>query len=355
MKDPERILLVRMSHLGDVVCALPVFHALREAHPQAEIGWVVQPEFSGLLEGLPGLQHLFHFERRGGLGAWPRLWGRLRSFGADLAVDAQGNLKSAAALWCSGAPRRVGLDRGDWREPSGARVLTDTAPPCGAPHAIDRMLALARHVAPGIEQRRFDPGLAEAELQHAREELARLFPDGARGARLLHLARPQDVRSWPPERFADLARRLRDEGAPVALVSGPEEEEEGLRLARELGGEPIRHLVGQRDTRRLAALMTAVAEQDGLMVSSDSGPMHLACACGLATLCLEGPQDEARTGPWTPAGPAPLAVLRAARQPECAPCLRRRCHHREGPVCMTGLEVDAVASAARPRETQAVL
>src|SRR5687767_3923209 len=73
LKDPARILLVRMSHLGDVVCALPLYHALRGAFPEARIGWVVQPEFEGLVAGLSGLQCTFRFERAGGARAWVRL------------------------------------------------------------------------------------------------------------------------------------------------------------------------------------------------------------------------------------------------------------------------------------------
>ena len=80
---PRRILLVRLSHLGDVVHALPVFHALRGAHPRARIGWAVQREFAGLLEGLPGLDEVLDFERRGGARAWLELseeWPDTRAF-----------------------------------------------------------------------------------------------------------------------------------------------------------------------------------------------------------------------------------------------------------------------------------
>ena len=88
-----RILLVRLSHLGDVVHALPLFHALRAAQPEAQIAWAVQAEFASLLEGLPGLTRVIRFQRDEGLRAWGRLWRELRSFGADWTIDAQGNAK----------------------------------------------------------------------------------------------------------------------------------------------------------------------------------------------------------------------------------------------------------------------
>lgn len=328
--------------------ALPVFHALRAAHPAAEIGWVVQPEFAGLLEGLPGLQRTFRFERRRGPLAWLHLRRALRGFAPGLAVDAQANLKSAAVTLLSGAPRRLGLHRSEWRERTGARVLTEMAAPSGGNHAIERMHALARHICANARARS-DPGSSPSELSEARLELGRLFPRGAQRLRILHVSTPSDVRAWPLERFGELARSLSAQGFPVLCVSGPEEEAEGLALARALAGDAPRHLVGQRDLRRLAALFAAAAEQDGAFAGVDSGPMHLACASGLPVVCLEGPQDGARTGPWTADGPAAAGVLRASSPPPCAPCLRRTCHHPEGPVCMRGIAVADVAAALAAR------
>src|SRR5262249_19112540 len=117
VRIPDRILLVRLSHLGDVVHALGVFHALHAAYPRAEIGWAIQPAFAGLLEGLPGLARVLVFERRGGLAAWLALRRELARFRPDWTVDAQGNAKSGAVAWLSRAPRRVAPARADWQEP----------------------------------------------------------------------------------------------------------------------------------------------------------------------------------------------------------------------------------------------
>jgi ADP-heptose:LPS heptosyltransferase len=350
LKAPDRILLVRLSHLGDVVCAMPVFHALRAAYPRAALGWALESEFAGLVRGLPGLEHAFCLERRGGLAAWRGLRRELCAFDAELAVDAQGNMKSAAVLLLSGARRRVGLAPAEWRERTGARVLTEHAPPSGATHVIERMFALAHHVGGG-SPRRADLDLAPHELDAARRELAALFPapGGARcGITILHLSRTADIRAWPREHYRSLATLLAERDTPVLCVSGPAEEEAGLALARELGGgRALRHMVGQRDLRALAALFAAAAEGGGRFLGVDSGPMHLACAAGLAVVCLEGPQEGARTGPWTLAGAAPECVVRAREGPECAPCLRRRCDHREGPVCMRAIDPAQALAALR--------
>lgn len=341
--SPRRILLVRFSHLGDVVHALPVFHALRAAHPRAEIAWAVQPEFAGLLDGLPGLARTFLFERRRGARAWLRLLSEIREWGPDWAVDAQGNAKSALATIGSGAGRRSGMHPRDWREPFAARVLTDHADAVAGPaaHAMERMLALAGHVAPDSSPPRTDPVLSREELRAGRARLADLAGDSALPATLLHLSSPEDVRSWPIASFESLARALAARGERAIVLSGPQEESEGRTLAERTAGIPhLTHWIGQRGLRELAALFAAVAERGGRIVSCDSGPMHLAAAVGLPVVCLSGPQDERRTGPWPVRDPeaassCPHRTLRAPNPPPCAPCLARRCDHPEGPVCMS--------------------
>jgi len=358
----ERILLVRLSHLGDVVHALPVYHALRGAFPDARIAWAVQREFAPLLDGLEGLERTIPFDRRGGAAAWLALHEALAAFAPTFAVDAQGNVKSALTTLASGAPRRVGLARGEWREPVGAVALTERAPPTApagtVTHALDRMLTLARHVAdlPPDAMPRTDPALAAAELEHGRALLARVAPVGTRPLVVLQLARAADVRSWPAERFEALARALVDDGRRVLVLSGPEEEDEGRRLARRLPARAgLAHWVGQRGLRELAATLTAAAERDARFVGSDSGPLHLAVACGLRVVALAGPQDPRRTGPWPvprrPGGAQAHAngslhrVVGAASPPTCAPCLARTCAHAEGPVCMSTIEPGAVLAA----------
>jgi ADP-heptose:LPS heptosyltransferase len=335
-----RILLVRLSHLGDVVHALPLHHAVRAAHPAARLAWAVQPEFAPLLAGLPGLERTIPFERRAGARAWPRVGRALAEFGADWSIDAQGNVKSALVALASLAPRRSGLAREDWREPFAAGALTDAAPPLGrAAHAVERVLHLARHVTGRESEACFDLGLSAEERAGGESRARTLLPEG--GA-ILHLAPSADVRAWPPARWAELARALA-ERERVLIVSGPAEEREGRQLARELSGARIAHLVAQRGLRELAALFSAAAGRGARFVGSDSGPTHLAWAAGLPVLILAGPQDERRTGPW-PLG-APHRVQRARGAPPCAPCLARSCEHAAGPVCMSGIEPEDVAGS----------
>jgi heptosyltransferase I len=351
---PRSIALIRLSHLGDVVLALPVFHALRERYPEARIAWVVQGEFAPLVEPLPGLERVLRFERRGGVRAWLALREELARFAPDLAVDAQGNLKSGFALACSGATTRVGLARADWREKAGAFAVTETCEPALGEHAFERSLALCRHF--GVTQPRRDPALSRTELARGSEEYERRLGRDTLGsgpALVLQASAASDVRSWPVAGCVGLARELARLGRDVLVLSGPAEEREGAEIAAATAGEPrIRSWVGQRGLRELAAFFSAAAARGASYVGCDTGPTHLAAACGLSVTVLCGPHSHLRTGPWpvaepSPGGASPNRAVRAADQPDCAPCLARACRHPRGPVCMSEIGVaDVLRSVA---------
>jgi ADP-heptose:LPS heptosyltransferase len=334
-----RILLVRLSHLGDVVHALPVFHALRAAQPTAQIAWAVQPEFASLLEGLPGLARVIRFERDEGLRAWRRVWRELRDFGADWTIDAQGNAKSAALTLASLAPRRSGLAREDWREPLASGVLTDQAPRAQGLHALERMRALCAWVAPGSAWRR-DPDLSAPERAAGRAWLERELPDAGAPLRLVHLARAGDPRSWPRANTSAWIEEALARGMQVLALSGPAEARECAEFElRHAHASRFRHWHGRDDLRALAGVLAAAAARGGRLLACDSGPLHLAEACGLEVLCLAGPEDERRTGPYEGRS------LRADPSPACAPCRESVCVHPAGPVCMSGIDAERAARA----------
>ncbi|MEO0650791.1 MAG: glycosyltransferase family 9 protein, partial [Planctomycetota bacterium] len=332
---PGRILIVRLSHLGDVVHALPLFHALREQFPTAALGWAVQPEFADLLRGLPGLERRFEFDRRGGLGAWRRLRRELRRWNPDLAVDVQGNAKSGAVLWASGAPRRVGLARREWREWIGSLGANAHAPPSEATHAVDR----ARHLAAWLTEANrapcFQVGLSDDEYRAGERCLEAALGSAERPV-LVQLGRLDDPRAAGLEQALAQVDALVDSGRAVLVLAGPAEAGVARDFAR--SRPPRAGVLGHRleplGARATVALMAAAAKRNGCFVGGDSGPLHLAIAAGLPVVALAGPQDPARTGPWpAPPAPSPHQVLRADDSPDCAPCFARRCRHAEGAVC----------------------
>ena len=350
--DPRRILIARLSHLGDVVCALPLFHAVRAAAPSAQIAWVVQPEFAGLLQSLPGLDRVFKFDRRGRLSAWLNLKRELAAFGADLAIDAQGNLKSAGVTYFSGAPQRLGLARADWREPSGARVLTHEAPalPNSDGHVVHRTLALSRFVVgelggdPTAITPRFDAGLNADELARGEQLADQHFPGADSSSVVLHLAARGDVRSWPEEHYRQLTESLLASGRRVLLLSGPGEKDVGHNLRHRMGARPgLSHWVDQSNLREACAFFTSCANRSIPMLASDSGSMHLAASSGVRLITLVGPQAAERTGPWPLAPDSHHRILRALDSPDCAPCFSRSCSNSKGNICMGNLAPTRVA------------
>ncbi|MDZ4774085.1 MAG: glycosyltransferase family 9 protein [Planctomycetota bacterium] len=349
----ERILIVRLSHLGDVVHGMPVARAVRLAHPRARVAWIVQPEFAGIVEACGFVDEIIHFERRGGLSGWARVERDLSRFSADWTIDAQGNTKSALVALAARAPRRSGLAREDWAEGYGSLSLNDPAPRTpprtdGTVHALDKMFTLARHVAPGIEPD--DRAIAFQSTQDSERAFADRFGVASGPFAILHLASANDVRSWPVERFEALARELaRDHD--VLVVSGPSESDLGSRVSRATNGFPrVRHWIGQRDLVELTRVCTGAAEKDAVFVGCDSGPMHIAWASGLRVVVLAGPQDARYTGPWPPIDrvqPEHHRVIRAAPAPHCAPCFSRTCAHPGGNVCMQRIEDVEVAALVR--------
>lgn len=345
-----RILFVRFSHLGDVLHALPVVHAVRRALPEATLAFATQESYAPLVGGLPGIERVVPFDRDGGWRAWVHFRRDVRAFGPTWAIDCQGNWKSGWATWLSGAGRRSGLARSQWRERGARRLCNDLVPEAeaGGPHAVDRQLALARHVVggepfPGVAAgfagngERFGLGLTAGELADGRARLG----DAPRPV-LLHLAKPGDPRSWPSVHFIALAQRLAEAGRRVFLLAGPDE----ASLAGELGALPrvpgLTVIAGGLELRALAALFAAAAEAGGQLVGCDSGPSHLAAAVGLPVVHLFGPQDPERTGPYPPAAHVHLT---AGLELGCRPCLARSCGRPGGAVCLEELGVEEVFAA----------
>jgi ADP-heptose:LPS heptosyltransferase len=299
----ERILLVRTSHLGDCVRALPLARALLEQRPRARVAWAIQPEYAPLAEGLAARGRaieVLRVPRHEGLrGTWRGLR-RVRAFGADLAIDAQGNAKSALVVAASRARSRLGLAARHRREAfAGKWVLRRQAesPPDAGPHAQDRTAELARALDLDLDAVAEGPEMSAGELDRARAFLDAHFGD--RPPRLAYVAASGDARSWPAERWRELLDAGRARGVHGLLLGGPQE----TRLLAELAAirpsnAPLSVLEPPLDLRAWAAVCAVGAERGGRLLSTDTGPTHLAASVGLPAILISGPTDPRRTGPW---------------------------------------------------------
>lgn len=325
--EARRVCLIKPSALGDVVQTLPVLSALRRRYPQAHLSWVVNRTYAPLLGGHPDGVELIPVDRRAkGRSRWRgfvQLARRLRSGKFDLVCDLQGLLRSGVMAALTGAPRRVGLSSA--REGS-AWFYTDVVdvPTLDMP-AVDRYWLLVRALGAGESAKEFRLGLTAADQEWAAAQLARL----GRPVLALHPGARWMTKRWPPAQFAALAARAQREcDAGVVLVGGPEEVPAARQIAAALEG-PVQSLVGQTDLKQLAALLS----QADLVVSGDSGPMHLAAAVGTPVVALFTCTSPVRAAPY---GGGHTVV---ATQVDCAASYLKHCDRLD---CMRELSVARV-------------
>ena len=339
-------MIVKLSSMGDVVHALPTLCALRRSHPHARLAWLVEPASRDLLDGHPCLDEVVIFDRdRGSMrrsaAAYVRTARELRRKRFDAVVDMQGIMKSALLARLSGAPVRVGFEKGSSRvETASTWLLNLTVSEGPGAHIVERYLELAgalgaRSVSGADAGARFDVPVSE-ESRGALEEF--LDESGISGARLVvfHPGTSWASKCWPADRYARLAAELGRTFPDIRVVvsAGPGEEP----LAGEIGSlseAPVAVFSGRR-LGELAALL----ERASVTVASDTGPLHLAAALGRPVVGLYGPTDPRRNGPY---GPRACVVSAGV---ECEGCWSARCvrAHTPGRVCrcMEGIEVSRV-------------
>lgn len=321
-----RILVVRLGALGDVVHTVPAVAALAAALPEARIDWLVDRRHAPVLE-------LFALPVRRVPVDPSRSWREtvravraLRAEGYDAALDFQGLLKSALFARFSGARRVIGFDRPALREPLAGAFYTEHVPVSLDLHIIRKNLALAG--ALGVHD----------------DEIRMPLVEGIRRPPVLEASAPVVLnpgagwpnKRWPPERFGGLASVIRHEHGVRSLVTwGPDERGLAEEVVEASGGA-----ASLAPATTIADLMRLLA-QARLMVSGDTGPIHLAAAVGCPVVGIYGPTNPARNGPWAAADR----------------CLSRfaicECHHKRRCTaarwCLGRVEVGEVAALVSDR------
>lgn len=290
--NPRRICLIKPSALGDIVQTLPVLAALRLRWPEAHITWVVKECFADLLQDHPQLDEIVTFQDTfKGSAFLPELLrlGRvLHRRPYDLAIDLQGLLRSGLMAWASGAPRRVGFSCG--RECS-TWCYTDIVdvPPTDMPVTsrywkVVSALGGTPLVPPAAL------GLQATHRQWALRQMQGL----PRPLLAIHPGAGWATKRWPARHFARLAALAAHHfGAGIVLVGGPEYREEGRYIAAACLG-PVVDLTGRTTLRELAAVL----ELSDVVLSGDSGPMHLAAAVGTRVVSVFTCTNVVRHAPY---------------------------------------------------------
>jgi lipopolysaccharide heptosyltransferase I len=295
LQPAPRILIVRMSAFGDVIHGIPTLCALRQAIPDAFIGWLVEGRNGDILEGHAALDTLIRVPRR----FWksPReIWNmrcRLRSYQFDTAIDLQCLTKSAVSAWLSGARRRIGKAGEDGRELSRWFHNEFAAP--GGTHVIESYLSMLAPLGIRTSAVNFDLQETADDAQAVDRFLRERGLAGRRFA-LLNPGAGWPSKIWPTVRYGAMARYLgREHGMPsLALWGVPKERPMAERIVETSARNG--HLAPPTTMRELAALCRRAA----IFVGSDTGPMHLAAAVGTPTVSLHGPSRSEWYGAYGP-------------------------------------------------------
>ncbi len=295
----QKILLIKPSSLGDVVMALPALSALRRSFPQAQISWLVRPEFAPLIEGHPHLDEIILFNRKLHGKAWYcpaaardllRLVSRLRQSRFDAVLDLQGLLRTGLLSWLSGCKQRFGPH---WREMAHLFYTTSIPPRREWIHVVDYYRKLVETMGGTNFGAEFVLPEKPTAVAAARELLARRSIDSQRYAIVIP-GSAQVSKCWPAERFAALVDRLASEHGLAVAATGGKSESAMIEGIRRLATHPPVNLAGRTSLPELVEVLRGAK----LVISNDTGPGHIAAALGRPLVMMFSWSNPLRVGPY---------------------------------------------------------
>ena len=287
-----RILVVRLSSLGDLVHTLPAVAALRRRFPDAEIDWLVDERFQELVDLVGVVDNRFTLSRAGALSSMWRETRALRRRHYDVAIDLQGLVKSALAARLSRPRRVLGFEPSHLREPAARWLYTQSVPVTGVAHVVEKNLALVHPLVGEIGAWEFP--LANRPSDALTRTRRTLGLDDGDGFVLLNPGTAWSSKSWEAIRYGALAKRLWDDiRLRSAVLWGPGEEALAHTVTRASDGAAI-PAPATGITDLIAHLRAAT-----VVVAGDTGPLHLAAAVGTPVVGIYGPSDPERNGPWS--------------------------------------------------------
>jgi lipopolysaccharide heptosyltransferase I len=363
-RDFRKILLIKLSALGDVVHTIPVLNKLRRRYRGAQLDWLVTPAIAELLRHNPAITNIIEFEREAWSTPWrlapfasyAKLAARLRAARYDLVVDMHGQFRTAALTLATGAPARIGFDRPRarvwgasprrfseqarkhaWqgaREGSWLAYTHHIPVPTLDLHAVDRYLNVGPILGLDREPADFSFPIPQSALSRVETLLAEHGADRA-GVAVMAPGTIWETKHWGSDKFAKVAEHFLSKGLAVILIGSQRERVVCEQVAELVPG--VIDLAGMTSLSELAALI----QRSAICVTNDSGPMHLAVALDRPVISIFGPTDPVWIGPYKRAD----AVLHADL--ECSPCYLRKlkdCRHDH--TCMRNVSAPAVIERA---------
>ncbi len=325
-----RVLIVRLGAFGDIVHALPVAAALRSAWSDAQIDWVVDRRYRGVLELARGLDRVIEV----GANSWPLAVLPLRRRRYDVAIDLQGLLKSAALARWTGARRVIGFHPDHLRERAARLFHTETVTPPSDGHVIAKNMSVLPALGVPTGPPRFPIEIPPSSIA---SDVRGALGVGARDPfAVLNPSAGWPNKQWPPARFGEIAAHLKERhGLPSIVIWGPNERalaERVVAASRDCACLAPRTTLGD-----LAALISAGA----LVISGDTGPLHLATALGTPSVGLFGPTSPVRNGAFVPED------VSVSRFEACECHHKRRCSRPT--ACIIDISIAEVIAAVDHR------
>src|SRR5262245_20546008 len=328
----ERILVRGPNWVGDAVLAIPAIKALREHFQGVELTLLVRPWVAGLFTSAPFVDKVWSEAKPTGVGDWARITRNIREHRFDMALLLPNSFESALMMFLGGVPQRVGYAT------DGRRWMLTTAvtPPAGFRHQVHYYLDLVRTLSAAPERPSIEIHAAPEERDAARNLLNAAGVEKKASFMVLNAgAAYGSAKRWREDRFAEVADLLATEfGLSVVLIGS-----EAERTIAENIRSRMKTKSAVLNGRTSLETLIGVLAESSLMITNDSGPMHIAAALGTPTVAIFGSTDERATGPLG------LRTRIVRRPVECSPCLLRECpiDHR----CMNGVSVEDVRQDAR--------
>ncbi len=293
----RRVLLLRLERIGDLLMVRDAIADVRAAWPDAEIELAVGSWNAPLAGLMPGVSHVETLDvpwlARGSAGdGWSTLIRRARTWKRrhyDVVVNFEPDIRSNALAWLTGAPRRVGYYTG-----GGGALLTDAFAYAPHEHVATNARALVNRLAKVSAADDPSPSSLLRIPDAARKRMAERLSGAARPLVGVHASGGRPSKQWHLDRFSDAARAVSQRtGATIVLTGSAADRPLVDAVRARLGGIPVVDACGESDLIELAALLGAL----DVLMTGDTGPMHLAAAVGTPVVALFGPSDPRRYGP----------------------------------------------------------
>ena len=337
------ILIVKLSAIGDVVHTLPSLAALKGHFPDAHITWVIEEAAADLIKNHPYLDRVIVSHRKqwitnlknikkigSALKEIRQFIAALRERRYDMVIDFHGLFKSAMIVGISGAKRKIGYN--SLQELSGL-FLNEKIYEDMEKHAVDRYLDLSRYLGADVESPEFLIPLREENRRRVDTLLKAHKIDEGKPFVAVNPVAFWKTKLWEEKKFAELCDRIAGELKTNVVFTGGKNDDVVERIQYMMNFYSA-NLTGKTSLRDLAYLY----ELASVVVTTDSGPMHIAAAVGTPTVALFGPTDPLRTGPY---GEGHRVIQKDL---DCSPCFKKNCDTMH---CMKEITVDDVFEAVK--------